>query len=222
MEGQTPGQGALVVRERSVPVDVEQAQSHEELATVALGSSPRRSRPRGRPSSRRPGHARRPGTARASPRVARSGRRRTGRRWPARRRRSGRPGSRAPRGRRDGARRSARPGRHPRSRWRLDPGGGSDRPCVARRPTSGRPRRCASSSTRPLASSRSYGRAGRFQAGVSAVPVRTNASRHHSCVRSPFEPAVALADLEQRHIRAALADVALEDLQQAAEQRSGA
>ena len=75
------------------------------------------------------------------------------------------------------------------------------------------------SSMTPLASSRSYARAGRFQAGGSAGPVRASPRRHHSCVgRSPSTRAVALADLEQGDRVAAVPQVRRHDLEEAADQ----
>ena len=57
----------------------------------------------------------------------------------------------------------------------------------------------------PFASSRSYGRAVRFHDGGSAAPVSAKPRRHHSCAPPSPVRAVALADLEDRHVRPARA-----------------
>ena len=91
-----------------------------------------------------------------------------------------------------------------------------------RRPAWRAPSRRQSSSRTPFASSRSYGRAGRSQAAGSAAPVSANPSRHHSRVGPLVRGAVALADLEDRDVVAAVAQVGRDDLEEAAERGSGA
>ena len=81
------------------------------------------------------------------------------------------------------------------------------------------PRRAAMSSTRPFASSRSKARATRFHDLASALPVSAKPRRHHSWSRRPVDGrAIALADLEDRDIVTAMAQVGRHDLQEAPEQ----
>ena len=103
------------------------------------------------------------------------------------------------------------------ARARCGRGGRSPRPARARRPgAAGRGGRRAARGA-PFASSRSYGRAGRFQAGGSAAPTSAM-PEPPPLARLAAGAGVALADLEHRDVVRPVAQVDADDVEQAAEQ----
>ena len=186
-EASAPGQALLAVVERPAAVDVEQRHADAGARRRGVGSTASTSaaaRPLG-DDDREVALDRRVARRRVDPwhrRLAagQPGDRRARRRRPAPARRSSASttsGWSSPdppdQRRRRPVTRAARPG------WRFGSSVSGAYAGVAQ------PSSAASSSMRPLASSRSYGRAARSQAGGSAAPVRANPSRHHSCVVGP-------------------------------------